>query len=271
MSEEIGGEMVPDSTRELNIDGELDIMIEDLDLWYGTKQALHGVSLPIARNSVTALIGPSGCGKSTLLRTINRMNDLIPICKYEGTITKGDVVITDKGADLVELRKSIGMVFQRPNPFPKSIYDNVGYGVRLHHQPTRDELDAIVEKSLKRAAIWNEVADRLHDLGTSLSGGQQQRLCIARAIAVSPDIVLMDEPCSALDPIATAVIEELMEELRRDYTIVIVTHSMQQAARISQRTAYFHLGDLVEHGLTQAIFTNPENKQTEAYISGKIG
>ncbi|MGB0725563.1 MAG: phosphate ABC transporter ATP-binding protein, partial [Candidatus Poseidoniaceae archaeon] len=161
MSEEIGGEMVPDSTRELNIDGELDIMIEDLDLWYGTKQALHGVSLPIARNSVTALIGPSGCGKSTLLRTINRMNDLIPICKYEGTITKGDVVITDKGADLVELRKSIGMVFQRPNPFPKSIYDNVGYGVRLHHQPTRDELDAIVEKSLKRAAIWNEVADRL--------------------------------------------------------------------------------------------------------------
>lgn len=271
MSEEIGGEMVPDSTRELNIDGELDIMIEDLDLWYGTKQALHGVSLPIARNSVTALIGPSGCGKSTLLRTINRMNDLIPICKYEGTITKGDVVITDKGADLVELRKSIGMVFQRPNPFPKSIYDNVGYGVRLHHQPTRDELDAIVEKSLKRAAIWNEVADRLHDLGTSLSGGQQQRLCIARAIAVSPDIVLMDEPCSALDPIATAVIEELMEELRRDYTIVIVTHSMQQAARISQRTAYFHLGDLVEHGQTQAIFTNPENKQTEAYISGKIG
>ena len=192
MSEEIGGEVVPDSTRELNIDGELDIMIEDLDLWYGTKQALYGVSLPIARNSVTALIGPSGCGKSTLLRTINRMNDLIPICKYEGTITKGDVVITDKGADLVELRKSIGMVFQRPNPFPKSIYDNVGYGVRLHHQPTRDELDAIVEKSLKRAAIWNEVADRLHDLGTSLSGGQQQRLCIARTIAIEPDVILMD-------------------------------------------------------------------------------
>ena len=171
MSEEIGGEVVPDSTRKLDIEGEVDLMIDDLDLWYGNKQALYGVSLPIAKNSVTALIGPSGCGKSTLLRTINRMNDLIPICRYEGKITKGDVEITAKDADLVEIRRNIGMVFQRPNPFPKSIYDNVGYGVKLHHQPTRDEMDKIVEKSLRRAAIWNEVSDRLHDLGTSLSGG----------------------------------------------------------------------------------------------------
>ncbi|MAI09303.1 MAG: phosphate ABC transporter ATP-binding protein [Euryarchaeota archaeon] len=271
MSEEIGGEMVPDSTRELNIDGELDIMIEDLDLWYGTKQALHGVSLPIAKNSVTALIGPSGCGKSTLLRTINRMNDLIPICKYEGTITKGDVVITDKGADLVELRKSIGMVFQRPNPFPKSIYDNVAYGVRLHHQPTRDELDAIVEKSLNRAAIWNEVADRLHDLGTSLSGGQQQRLCIARTIAIEPDVILMDEPCSALDPIATAAIEELILELKKDFTVVIVTHSMSQAARVSDYTGFMYLGRMVEFNKTEKIFSEPDQKLTQRYITGRFG
>ena len=271
MSEEIGGELVPDSTRDLDIDGELDLMIEDLDLWYGSNQALYGVSLPIAKNSVTALIGPSGCGKSTLLRTINRMNDLIPICRYEGKITKGDLVITDKGADLVELRKSIGMVFQRPNPFPKSIYENVAYGVRLHHQPTREELDAIVEKSLKRAAIWKEVAERLHDLGTSLSGGQQQRLCIARTIAIEPDVILMDEPCSALDPIATAAIEELILELKKDFTVVIVTHSMSQAARVSDYTGFMYLGRMVEFNKTEKIFSEPDQELTQRYITGRFG
>jgi len=271
MSEKIGGEVVPNSTRELDIDGELDLMVEDLDLWYGAKQALYGVSLPIAKNSVTALIGPSGCGKSTLLRTINRMNDLIPICKYEGKITKGDVVITDKGADLVELRRNIGMVFQRPNPFLKSIYDNVAYGVRLHHSPTREQLDQIVEKSLKRAAIWDEVADRLHDLGTSLSGGQQQRLCIARTIAIEPDVILMDEPCSALDPIATAAIEELILELKKDFTVVIVTHSMSQAARVSDYTGFMYLGRMVEFNKTEKIFSEPDQELTKRYITGRFG
>ena len=271
MSEEIGGELVPDSTRKLDIDGELELMVDDLDLWYGSNQALYGVSLPIAKNSVTALIGPSGCGKSTLLRTINRMNDLISICRYEGTITKGDTVISDKGADLVELRKSIGMVFQRPNPFPKSIYENVGYGVRLHHKPTREELDGIVEKSLKRAAIWNEVAERLHDLGTSLSGGQQQRLCIARTIAIEPDVILMDEPCSALDPIATAAIEELILELKKDFTVVIVTHSMSQAARVSDYTGFMYLGRMVEFNKTEKIFSEPDQELTKRYITGRFG
>ena len=271
MSEKIGGEEVPDSTRDLEVDGEVDIMVEDLDLWYGDKQALYGVSLPIAKNSVTALIGPSGCGKSTLLRMMNRMNDLIPICHYDGKISMGEVEITAKDADLVEIRKNIGMVFQRPNPFPKSIYDNVGYGVRLHTKPSREELDAIVEKSLKRAAIWDEVKDRLDAPGTGLSGGQQQRICIARAIATSPDVLLMDEPCSALDPIATAQVEELIDELRQNFCVVIVTHSMQQAARVSQRTAFFHLGSLVEFGQTDKIFTNPEDPRTESYITGRIG
>ena len=263
MSEEIGGEIVPDSTRDLDIDGEVDLMIEDLDLWYANKQALYGVSLPIAKNSVTALIGPSGCGKSTLLRTINRMNDLIPICHYEGKISKGEVEITAKDADLVEIRRNIGMVFQRPNPFPKSIYDNVAYGVRLHHQPTREELDNIVEKSLSRAAIWSEVADRLHDLGTSLSGGQQQRLCIARTIAIEPDVILMDEPCSALDPIATAAIEELILELKKDFTVVIVTHSMSQAARVSDYTGFMYLGRMVEFNKTEKIFSDPDQELTK--------
>ena len=270
MSEEIGGELVPDSTRDLDIDGELDLMIEDLDAWYGSNQALYGVSLPIAKNSVTALIGPSGCGKSTLLRTINRMNDLIPICRYEGKITKGDLVITDKGADLVELRKSIGMVFQRPNPFPKSVYENVAYGVRLHHQPTREELDAIVEKS-QACSNLKEVAERLHDLGTSLSGGQQQRLCIARTIAIEPDIILMDEPCSALDPIATAAIEELILELKKDFTVVIVTHSMSQAARVSDYTGFMYLGRMVEFNKTEKIFSEPDQELTQRYITGRFG
>ena len=239
---------------------------------YGEARALHGIDLDMNENEVTALIGPSGCGKSTFLRCINRMNDVIDGCRINGRIAIDDEDIYANTIDVVELRARVGMVFQKPNPFPKSIYDNVAYGPRIHGQAqNRGELDAIVETSLQRAGIWDEVKDRLQAPGTSLSGGQQQRLCIARAIAVQPDIVLMDEPCSALDPIATAVIEELMEELRRDYTIVIVTHSMQQAARISQRTAYFHLGKLVEHGLTQTIFTNPGNEQTEAYISGRIG
>ena len=251
---------------------QIKIKARDVTVHYDDVRALHGIDLDLNANEVTALIGPSGCGKSTFLRCINRMNDVIDGCRVGGTVSIDEQNIYVDDVDVVELRARVGMVFQKPNPFPKSIYDNVAYGPRIHGMASsRNELDHIVESSLKRAGLWDEVKDRLSASGTSLSGGQQQRLCIARAIAVSPDIVLMDEPCSALDPIATAVIEELMEELRRDYTIVIVTHSMQQAARISQRTAYFHLGDLVEHGLTQAIFTNPENKQTEAYISGKIG
>jgi phosphate transport system ATP-binding protein len=239
---------------------------------YGDAQALHGIDMDIQANQVTALIGPSGCGKSTFLRCINRMNDVIEGCTVGGTITIDGQDIYDGGIDVVELRARVGMVFQKPNPFPKSIYDNVAYGPRIHGlAENKDELDHMVETSLRRAGLWAEVSDRLSTSGSGLSGGQQQRLCIARTIAVNPNVVLMDEPCSALDPIATAVIEELIEELRADYTIVIVTHSMQQAARVSQRTAYFHLGHLVEQGDTESIFINPANKQTEAYISGKIG
>lgn len=251
---------------------EVKIKAREVTVHYGDTRALHGIDLDLNANEVTALIGPSGCGKSTFLRCINRMNDVIEGCRVGGAVSIDDQNIYSDEIDVVELRARVGMVFQKPNPFPKSIYDNVAYGPRIHGMaPSRAQLDAVVESSLKRAGLWEEVKDRLDAPGTGLSGGQQQRLCIARAIAVNPAIVLMDEPCSALDPIATAVIEELIEELRRDYTIVIVTHSMQQAARISQRTAYFHLGNLVEHGPTQAIFTNPENQQTEAYISGKIG
>ena len=259
------------STRELEIEGEAHLMVTDMDLWYGDKQALYDVTLPIARNSVTALIGPSGCGKSTLLRVMNRMNDLIPICHYQGKIDFEGTEVTDDDADMVEIRKRIGMVFQRPNPFPKSIYDNVAYGVRLHYKPSRAELDQVVEKSIKRSALWDEVSDRLHELGTSLSGGQQQRLCIARSIAIEPDIILMDEPCSALDPIATAAIEELILELKKDFTVVIVTHSMSQAARISDYTGFMYLGRLVEFGKTDQIFSNPKEKLTERYITGRFG
>ena len=246
-------------------------MVTDMDLWYGEKQALYDVTLPIARNSVTALIGPSGCGKSTLLRVMNRMNDLIPICHYQGKVDFEGTEVTDDDADMVEIRKRIGMVFQRPNPFPKSIYDNVAYGVRLHYKPSRAELDQVVEKSIKRSALWDEVSDRLHELGTSLSGGQHQRLCIARSIAIEPDIILMDEPCSALDPIATAAIEELILELKKDFTVVIVTHSMSQAARISDYTGFMYLGRLVEFGKTDQIFSNPKEKLTERYITGRFG
>ncbi|MAS62952.1 MAG: phosphate ABC transporter ATP-binding protein [Euryarchaeota archaeon] len=259
------------STRNLEIGGEVHLKIDDLDLWYGEKQALFDVSLPISKNNVTALIGPSGCGKSTLLRVMNRMNDLIHICNYDGKINFGDIEVHNPNTDLVEVRKRIGMVFQRPNPFPKSIYDNVAYGVRLHYKTTNKELDEIVEKSLKRSALWDEVKDRLHELGTSLSGGQQQRLCIARSIAIEPDIILMDEPCSALDPIATAAIEELILELKKEFTVVIVTHSMSQAARVSDYTGFMYLGRLVEFGKTDEIFSNPKEELTERYITGRFG
>jgi phosphate transport system ATP-binding protein len=221
---------------------------------------------------VTAFIGPSGCGKSTFLRCLNRMNDTIPSCRVEGTITLDGEDIYDKRVDPVQLRAKVGMVFQKPNPFPKSIYDNVAYGPRIHGLTrSKAELDEVVEKSLRRAALWNEAKDRLNEPGTGLSGGQQQRLCIARAVATSPEVLLMDEPCSALDPIATAQVEELIDELRAQFSVVIVTHSMQQAARVSQRTAFFHLGNLVEFGETTQIFTNPSDPRTESYITGRIG
>ena len=244
----------------------------NVSVFYGEKQALFDVNLDVRKNSVTALIGPSGCGKSTYLRCLNRMNDTIDICKVKGTITLDGEDIYDPRIDVVELRARVGMVFQKPNPFPKSIYENIIYGPRIHGQvTTRAEMDEIVESSLRKAAIWEEVKDRLQEPGTGLSGGQQQRLCIARAIAVSPEVILMDEPCSALDPIATAKVEELIDELRINYTIVIVTHSMQQAARVSQRTAMFHLGNIVEEGPTDKMFTNPDKKLTQDYITGRFG
>ena len=244
----------------------------NVDVFYGDKQAIHDVSLDIGANEVIALIGPSGCGKSTFLRTLNRMNDTIDICNIKGEILLDNENIYDPKVDTVPLRARVGMVFQKPNPFPKSIYDNVAYGPRIHGlAQTRVELDETVEKSLKRAGLWNEVKDRLHAPGTGLSGGQQQRLCIARTIAVDPEVILMDEPCSALDPIATAKIEELIDELREKYTIAIVTHSMQQAARVSQRTAYFHLGQLIEVNPTDQVFTTPQHELTEAYITGRFG
>ena len=248
------------------------VKADNVDVFYAEKQALFDVSLDVPENQVTALIGPSGCGKSTFLRCINRMNDTIPICRVTGDITIDDQDIYDPAIDVVQLRARVGMVFQKPNPFPKSIYENVAYGPRIHGMAQgKADIDVLVESSLQRAGLWNEVKDRLSESGTSLSGGQQQRLCIARAIAVNPDVILMDEPCSALDPIATARIEELMDELRQNYTIVIVTHSMQQAARVSQRTAFFHLGYLVESGATEMIFTNPEDKRTQDYITGRFG
>ncbi|NOQ46586.1 MAG: phosphate ABC transporter ATP-binding protein [Desulfobulbaceae bacterium] len=244
----------------------------DVNVYYGDKHAIKNVSIDVARNEVLAMIGPSGCGKSTLLRCLNRMNDTVDTCRVSGTILLEDLNIYDKGVDVVPLRAQVGMVFQKPNPFPKSIYDNVAYGPKIHGLASnRAELDEVVETSLRKAGLWNEVRDWLDQPGTGLSGGQQQRLCIARAIAVRPEVILMDEPCSALDPIATATIEDLIAELREQYTIVIVTHNMQQAARVSQRTAYFHLGDLVEVGATDRVFTNPRHQLTEDYITGRFG
>ncbi len=243
-----------------------------VSVFYGEKKAIDEVSINVHTEHVTAFIGPSGCGKSTFLRTLNRMNDTIPSARVEGTIELDGEDIYHSGMDVVQLRARVGMVFQKPNPFPKSIYENIAYGPRIHGLAQgKTELDQIVERSLQRAGLWEEVKDRLEDSGTALSGGQQQRLCIARAIAVDPEVILMDEPCSALDPIATAKIEELIDELRGRYAIVIVTHSMQQAARVSQRTAFFHLGHLVEYGHTSDIFTNPREKRTQDYITGRYG
>lgn len=248
------------------------MVCRDVDVWYGAKQAIKGVNLDIGKNEVVSMIGPSGCGKSTFLRCLNRMNDTIDGCRVSGSIQLDGQEIYDKGLDPVPLRAQVGMVFQKPNPFPKSIYENVAYGPRIHGLTnTKAELDALVETSLQKAGLWNEVKDRLDQPGTGLSGGQQQRLCIARTIAVSPEVILMDEPCSALDPIATAIVEELIDELRANYSIAIVTHSMQQAARVSQRTAYFHLGRLIEVGETNQIFTNPQHRLTEDYITGRFG
>ncbi|MCS6986865.1 MAG: phosphate ABC transporter ATP-binding protein PstB [Sphingomonadaceae bacterium] len=244
----------------------------DVHVWYGPKHALKGVSLDITRENVTAFIGPSGCGKSTFLRCFNRMNDTVAGARVEGRIELDGQDIHAPEMDVVQLRARVGMVFQKPNPFPKSIYENVAYGPRIHGlAASQGELDHIVEHSLQRAGLWDEVKDRLQDSGTALSGGQQQRLCIARAIAVDPEVVLMDEPCSALDPIATAKVEELIEELRGRYAIVIVTHNMQQAARVSQKTAFFHLGEMVEYGDTSQIFTNPREARTRDYITGRYG
>lgn len=262
--------IMPENTRSSSLNKK--IKANAVNVFYGKKQALKDISLDINEKIVTALIGPSGCGKSTFLRCLNRMNDTI-----ESAIITGDILLDGQDIykskiDVVQLRARIGMVFQKPNPFPKSIFDNVAYGPRLHGlADQKQDLEIIVEKSLRRAGLWAEVKDRLFDLGTGLSGGQQQRLCIARAIAVRPEVILMDEPCSALDPIATAHIEELIDELRERYTIVIVTHSMQQAARVSQRTAFFHMGEMVEIGDTEQIFTNPHDERTQGYITGRYG
>jgi len=248
------------------------IAARDVQVYYGDNHAIKDVNVDIEDKTVTAFIGPSGCGKSTFLRCINRMNDTIDVCRVIGDIRIDGEDIYDRAVDPVQLRAKVGMVFQKPNPFPKSIYDNVAYGPRIHGLArNKSELDDIVERALKRAAIWNEVKDRLQAPGTGLSGGQQQRLCIARAVATEPEVLLMDEPCSALDPIATAQVEELIDELRTNFSVVIVTHSMQQAARVSQKTAFFHLGNLVEFGETDKIFTAPEDPRTESYITGRIG
>lgn len=276
---------IPEETLDLTIDESAayqtvgtplsdnsKMSMRNVDVFYGDKQAIYDVNLDIGANQVIAMIGPSGCGKSTFLRSLNRMNDTIESCRVTGSLLLEEQDIYSPNIDIVALRARVGMVFQKPNPFPKSIYDNVAYGPRIHGLVSnRTELDEVVEGSLKKAGLWEEVKDRLQSTGTGLSGGQQQRLCIARAIAVSPEVILMDEPCSALDPIATARIEELIEELSHNYTIAIVTHSMQQAARVSHRTAYFHLGKLIEVNKTTDVFTNPEHKMTEAYITGRFG
>jgi phosphate transport system ATP-binding protein len=287
--ETTGEDIVPGQEgRALDIHDHVNVMRDDtigspfvenakmsarnVNVFYGEKQAITDVSLDIGKNEVLAMIGPSGCGKSTFLRSLNRMNDIIPICRVQGDITLDGEDIYASDQDTVMLRARVGMVFQKPNPFPKSIYENVAYGPRIHGLAhNKAEMDEIVENSLRRASLFEEVKDQLDKPGTGLSGGQQQRLCIARAIAVSPEVILMDEPCSALDPIATARIEELMDELKEKYTIAIVTHSMQQAARVSQRTAYFHLGKLIEVGATKEVFTMPKHTLTENYITGRFG
>jgi len=250
---------------------ETKIEVEKLNLYYGNDQALHNVSLTIPEKRVTAFIGPSGCGKSTLLRCFNRMNDLVDICRIDGRILMDGKNIYDRDVDVADLRRSVGMVFQKPNPFPKSIYENVAYGLRLQGVTSRRVLDEVVEKSLRAAALWDEVKDRLQDNAFGMSGGQQQRLVIARAIAIEPEVILLDEPASALDPISTLKIEELINELKREYTIIIVTHNMQQAARVSDYTAFMYMGNLVEYGDTDTLFTNPGKKQTEDYITGRYG
>ena len=275
IKEEVGRVLISRENRETV--GEITVdnprmTCRDVNVWTGDKHAIKNVSLDIGRNEVIAMIGPSGCGKSTFIRCLNRMNDTIESCRIEGVITLDGVDIYDRNIDVVPLRAQVGMVFQKPNPFPKSIYENIAYGPRIHGlSSNKAELDEIVESSLIKAGLWGEVKDWLDQPGTGLSGGQQQRLCIARTIAVNPEVILMDEPCSALDPIATAVIEDLIDELREQYTIVIVTHSMQQASRVSRRTAYFHLGDLIEVGPTTQIFTNPRHQLTEDYITGRFG
>ncbi len=245
------------------------VSIHDFSLWYGDFRALHNISLNVPKNQVTALIGASGCGKSTLLRSINRMNDLIPTVKTEGTVTYEGVDLYDRAVDPVEVRRRVGMVFQKPNPFPKSVFDNVAFGPRLNAY--KGDLNALVEKSLRRAALWEEVKDKLKGSGLGLSGGQQQRLCIARAMATEPDIILMDEPTSALDPMSTDKIEQLIHEIKKEYTVIIVTHNMQQAGRVSDRTAFMHLGVLIEEGPTDQIFTNPKHEMTERYVEGRFG
>lgn len=251
--------------------GQTIITVNDLDFFYGDFQALTGINMEVEANRVTALIGPSGCGKSTFLRLLNRMNDLIPGTKVQGKVLLDEIDLYDPQVDPVDVRRRVGMVFQKPNPFPKSIYNNVAYGPRLHGKMDRAQLDRIVEESIRSAALWDEVKDILHQSALGLSGGQQQRLCIARAIAMQPEILLMDEPTSALDPIATARIEELIKELKKNYTVIIVTHNMQQAARVSDQTAFFYMGRLVEMGPTEEIFTRPKKDQTEQYITGRFG
>ena len=253
------------------MDGSNAMEVRNLNLWYGEKQALFDVSMPIKKNSITALIGPSGCGKSTLLRTLNRMNDLVAGCKVEGTVEFDGKDIFAPDCNVLEMRKRVGMIFQKPNPFPMTIRDNITYGPRLHGITDRQELDAIVEESLRKAALWDEVKDRLGSVGLALSGGQQQRLCIARAISVNPEVILMDEPTSALDPIATSKIEDLAVELKKDYTVAIVTHNMQQASRISDYTGFMYLGKMVEFGETEQIFSKPNEELTERYLTGRFG
>jgi len=267
------GEMRQTATAALDVcAGKCGVLeASDVNLWYGGFQALKSISLQISKCAITALIGPSGCGKSTFLRCLNRMNDLIPAVKIKGEVILDGQSIYDKGVDVVQLRKRVGMVFQQPNPFPKSIFDNVAYGPRIHGVSNKGELTDIVEESLKRAALWDEVKDDLHRSAMALSGGQQQRLCIARVLAVQPEVLLMDEPCSALDPISTARIEELMQSLKSDYTIVIVTHNMQQAARVSDYTGFFLMGELIEYDQSPAIFTRPRDPRTEDYVTGRFG